>query len=270
MEDLKIKPSQKAELPLLLTFSKIGDVESANRTAAMLSAVGCEPDVIVNNFVLSAYVNYPGVTMWEEINTYYKENYGEEPLMANLYTYQWLFRACVKYNKPDAAIAWFNEALDLKVGTVLLKEQLQSTVGDARFDEYWNNVSPERQALLLAVEDSTDKEDASEMGESDMSEIISEALHPVVTTTTPRTSTRASNSAEDAVTSPTSDSAPPIQGTAGTDASATDPEDSDSTGTLSSPYICRCCRQCEYVYLHTRQHMITSHTLTILLHYFFT
>lgn len=125
MEDLRRRPSGRAKIPVLNTFAKAGDVENTKRIVAMYTAQGHTPDVEVKNIILSAYINHPAETMWEEIKKFYNENYGQKNCKADYHTFRFLLRACEKYRNCDAAFAWYKEALDLNVSTAGLKSILR-------------------------------------------------------------------------------------------------------------------------------------------------
>ena len=161
-----MKLAEKARLNAILTFAKCGDIEGAKRTAAMFQTLGYLLDFKVRNVILSSYVNYPENTKWEEIIEYYRASFGPNHIRPTFYTIQWLMRAAFKYNKPDAAIQWFHEALDLKLGCEDLKDELKITLGDEKFEEFWSTLDTERQALCAPAERDTVTADSSEVTES--------------------------------------------------------------------------------------------------------
>jgi hypothetical protein len=161
-----MKPTEKARLNAILTFAKCGDIEGAKRTAAMFQTLGCQLDHKVRNVILSSYVNYPDNTQWEAMIEYYRASFGPNHIRPTFYTIQWLMRAALKYNKPDAAIQWFHEALDLKLGSEDLKDMLKIALGDEKFEEFWSTLDPERQALCAPTEDDTVTADSSDATDS--------------------------------------------------------------------------------------------------------
>lgn len=143
MEDLRRRPSGRAKIPVLNTFAKAGDIENTKRIVAMYTAQGHTPDAEVRNIILSAYINHPGESMWEEIKKFYENNYGQKNCKADYHTFRFLLRACEKYRNRDAAFAWYEEALNLHVSTAGLKSILRHTVGANEFEKYCNRQSPE-------------------------------------------------------------------------------------------------------------------------------
>lgn len=185
MEDLRRRPSGRAKIPVLNTFAKAGDVENTKRIVAMYTAQGHTPDVEVKNMILSAYINHPGETMWEEIKKFYNENYGQKNCNADYHTFRFLLRACEKYRNYDAAFSWYKEALDLNVSTDGLKSILRHTVGANEFEKYFNrqegSESPVSEAIILDSKDPLSSTDTPETilitRDADSLEMIASALH---------------------------------------------------------------------------------------------
>jgi hypothetical protein len=150
-----MKLTEHARLNAILIFAKCGDIKGAKRTAAMFQTLGCPSDYKVRNLILSSYVNYPDNTKWGEMTEYYKASFGPLHVRPKFYTIQWLMRAALKYGKPDAAIQWFHDALDLQLGSERLKDELKITLGDEKFEEFWSTLDPERQALCASRDYST-------------------------------------------------------------------------------------------------------------------
>ena len=105
----------------------------------------------VLNRVLLASVMNESYRQWRYILEHLHWRNPNDHTRADDLTYAILMMACKKYNRPNDAIKWFEEALagGIKV-TPFLSKSLRSAVGDEVFEEFKSRQSVEDQSHMTA------------------------------------------------------------------------------------------------------------------------